>query len=178
MKFDLICSEIYYDQVFKLIKSHGLIHSDDYDILFIEAQLRNPIESTGFYFCADKPDNLIKFLKGFASNAFLNTRMIVRDGSSFVSVDYKDIDYIAAGNNACLVYASKKYKVNVSISDLSVQLASKNFLRINKSEIVNLMQIEKFDIWISSRLIITLKNGQELVVTKSYYKLFKNTLGI
>ena len=52
------------------------------------------------------------------------------------------------------------------------------FVRVNKSMIVNMLKVDKIVPWIGSRFVLDLKSGDKIEVTRTYFADFKRRLGI
>lgn len=178
MKYKLICRKEYICEVKTLIESFGLTPSDDYDILFAEKNDDNCLQENHFSFHCDRIPHLEKFLRLLVAEAFKNNHLLVKDKDSYVPLSYEDIFHVSAGNNCSYVFSDVKFKVSKTLLEMEKKLRSKGFLRINKSEIVNIQKIKRIDPWFSSRFVLRLKNDVELVVTKSYCKAFKEYIGL
>ena len=57
-------------------------------------------------------------------------------------------------------------------------LAEHNFIRVNKSTLVNLNMIESLKSDIDRRIRVTLKNGYQLIISRAYAEDFKAKLGL
>lgn len=178
MKYKLICDENNLSSVVDLIESYGFRESNEYDILFIENKVATNVQDAHFRFLYENLETLEKFLITIAPSEYKVNRMVVKHNESYIPIEYKEIKYIKAGNNCSYLYSPEEYKVNLSLHELEIKLKCEGFIRINKSEIVNVLMIDKIDPWFSSRFIIRLYDGNEFVVTKSYYKLFKRFIGL
>ena len=61
-----------------------------------------------------------------------------------VKVDIKDILYIEAERNYCRIYSKhKEYLLVMTLKDLDEKLPNKHFIRVHRSFIVNLSQIDE-----------------------------------
>lgn len=88
---------------------------------------------------------------GDASNALqnldsliLSDSIFVRHLNSMVKVDINDILYIEAERNYCRIYSkNKEYLLVMTLKDMDEKLPSKHFLRVHRSFIVNISQINE-----------------------------------
>lgn len=108
-------------------------------------------------------------------------------GTNKLAVTDKDRTYIlpieeaiyfeAFGNNAIVYTAEKAYTLSSSLKKIEEKLKGHNFKRISKSHIVNVDMIVEIIPWFNYKCKLTLKNiEEELIVTRSYYKEFKETI--
>ena len=61
-------------------------------------------------------------------------------------------------------------------SELESQLASRHFLRISKSTIVNLMKVEAIKPALNGRFLVRLRNGEDVIVSRKYVPALKAAL--
>jgi DNA-binding LytR/AlgR family response regulator len=74
----------------------------------------------------------------------LNDSIFVRHNNSMVKVDIKDILYIEAERNYCRIYSkNKEYLLVITLKDMDEKLPAKHFLRVHRSFIVNISQINE-----------------------------------
>ena len=72
----------------------------------------------------------------------------------------------------------KKYRIKDKLYQLEEELAAEGFIRINKSEIVNILHIREIVPWFNGRLLLKLDNKREVEVSRSYAGNFKDFLGL
>jgi len=74
----------------------------------------------------------------------LSDSIFVRHNNTMVKVDIKDILYIEAERNYCRIYSkTKEHLLVMTLKDMAEKLPSKHFLRVHRSFIVNLSQINE-----------------------------------
>lgn len=96
------------------------------------------------------------------------------DGDYFI--DVFSIDYVEAYGNEISVYSqSKKYRTNYKLYEI-IELSTQ-FLRINKSVVINLAKIKEIKPSINMKFKV-LVGEQWLDVNRHYYYEFKDTIGI
>ena len=82
----------------------------------------------------------------------LSNCIFVRHHEKMVKVNIQDILYIEAERNYCRIYSKdKEYLLVMTLKDMDEKLPKKHFLRIHRSFIVNLSQIEEIA---SSHIVI------------------------
>lgn len=93
-------------------------------------------------------------------------------------LNQKDILYFESDKEA--VYAVTKayrYLLNEKLYELE-QLVNQDFFRISKSVIVNIQHINKIKPSLNRKFSLTIVNGDVVDVTRTYYLLFKELIGI
>ncbi|WP_299225988.1 LytTR family transcriptional regulator DNA-binding domain-containing protein [uncultured Psychroserpens sp.] len=79
-----------------------------------------------------------------SSPFILSNCIFVRHHEKMVKVDIKDILYIEAERNYCRIYSKgKEYLLVMTLKDMDEKLPNKHFLRIHRSFIINLSQIDE-----------------------------------
>ncbi|MCB0382162.1 MAG: LytTR family transcriptional regulator DNA-binding domain-containing protein [Psychroserpens sp.] len=74
----------------------------------------------------------------------LSDCIFVRHHEKMVKVDIKDILYIEAERNYCRIYSKgKEYLLVMTLKDMDEKLPDQHFLRVHRSFIINLSQIDE-----------------------------------
>ncbi|MBK5213316.1 MAG: response regulator [Flavobacteriaceae bacterium] len=82
--------------------------------------------------------------KGNATDIILNDRIFVRHNEKMLKIDIKDIYYIEADRNYCRIFSQgREYLLVMTLKDIDEKLPQKHFLRIHRSYIINLSQIDE-----------------------------------
>lgn len=101
-----------------------------------------------------------------------------KDGH-MILVEYATIDFIEAFGNEVFVHVNNKtYLVNEKLYYFENMLYTKGFIRVNKSQIVNIKHINEIIPWFGQKYVLEMKNGSSLDVNRSYYHAFKKYLGM
>ena len=100
----------------------------------------------------------------------LSDCIFVRHHEKMVKVDIKDILYIEAERNYCRIYSKgKEYLLVMTLKDMDEKLPSKHFLRVHRSFIINLSQIDEIatsHIVIAKKAIPVSKTLKEELLTR------------
>lgn len=83
----------------------------------------------------------------------------------------EDDDVIAVLNKYRFIIKMKLYEVEALLKD-------KHFIRVSKYALVNINRIDYIKPAMNSKLILLMKNGDEVEVNRHYYKTFKETLNL
>jgi len=109
------------------------------------------------------------------------TRFLVRCGRGFISVDAEDIAYIKSDNkiNFLVNQAGRRYVIDYSLDRLQRMLDPKSFQRANRNFIISSKAVARIDSYFNYRLLLQLHppNSEEIVVSRTYIKGFKQWLG-
>lgn len=108
-------------------------------------------------------------------------RFLIRLGDTYKTVNTTDIAYIFSEEGLSFAYTfdKVKYILDLSLSELSTQLDSNEFFRINRNSIVNIRSIQKINSWFNNRLKLALTPETQdiIVVSRERVKNFKAWLG-
>lgn len=78
------------------------------------------------------------------SDFILNDRLFIRHNETMLKIDIKDIYYIEADRNYCHIFTKgKDYLLVMTLKDIDEKLPQNHFLRIHRSYIINLSQVDE-----------------------------------
>lgn len=101
-------------------------------------------------------------------------RILCKKEDETIIVPLGDIIYIESlGHNVFLHLNKAQYKVNKRLYQLESELPENQFIRISNSIIIARNAIKKIKPALSCKFILTLKNGDCVDVTRTYYYKFK-----
>ena len=94
-------------------------------------------------------------------------------------IDLKSILYVETVERCTFVYTEDGvFETPLRLYELESMLTEHNFLRVNKSTLLNLTKIESLKSDIDRRIRVKLKNGYQLIISRSYAEEFKAKLGV
>ncbi|PKQ44273.1 LytR/AlgR family response regulator transcription factor [Confluentibacter flavum] len=110
---------------------------------FKKLDLQRAIELTVSHMQSEKIGD--QTLNGNSVSPFiLSDSIFVRHHEKMVKVDIKDILYIEAERNYCRIHSTdKQYLLVMTLKDMDEKLPQKHFIRVHRSFIVNLSQIDE-----------------------------------
>ena len=118
-------------------------------------------------------DKLVAALK------IIDRKIMVFNGGDIIPLDLEEILYAESVDGKCYKYTAKQiYESCHKLYELEEQLAEYMFVRISKSGIVNLKNILSIKAYINRRLLITMSNKEQLVVSRQYAGGIKTLLGV
>lgn len=110
--------------------------------------------------------------------SILSDKILLKKDESIYFVDLCEVYYFSSFQNLVRVITDVEYYTDKKLYEIEEEYSKLGFIRINKSQIVNIRNVKKISPYIGSRLILVLSNGEQLVVTKSFMIIFKKFLGI
>lgn len=100
------------------------------------------------------------------------------DGETYI-IEISDVLYIESVDKKCFIYTEKQiYETHFKLYELENQLKDFRFLRISKSCIINLYNIQSLKSDINRKIRITMINGEQVIASRQYADSLKNTLGV
>lgn len=98
------------------------------------------------------------------------------DGKIF-EIPITDIFYIEAIDNKAFIYCSKQvYETRQKLYEMDDVLSGKNFLRISKSILLNLMKVKALKPALNGRFTALLINGEEVIISRKFVPDLKKKL--
>lgn len=115
--------------------------------------------------CSDSSDpeicGLIKYLDGF------DKRICVHQADQFTMLSLRDILYCEFVNRMVFVYTDKDvYPCGMSLAQLETKYT--NFFRCSKSTVINIGQITHLKSELHGRILATLSNGEQILISRHY----------
>lgn len=96
-------------------------------------------------------------------------RLLVETRGREIFLPVERLDWAQADRNYLSLYAgAETYTLRGTLESLARQLDPEQFVRINRSELVNLDRIQELQPWFHGERRIVLKNGRELTWTRRF----------
>ena len=94
-------------------------------------------------------------------------------------IDSADIFYFETVDKHNFIYTENDiFETSLKLNEIEEMFFNTGFFRISKSQIVNISKIQSLCPDFGSRIDLTLKNCERLIVSRQYSKLLKERLGI
>ena len=108
-----------------------------------------------------------------------NDQVFVKDGERCWFVKLSDIRlFESVGNYAKVFFGSNKPLILKSLNALEERLDEKTFFRANRKHIVNLRMIEKIEPYFNGGLLLDLKGGEKVEVSRRQTVKFKEMMSL
>lgn len=124
-----------------------------------------------------KIDNEVQELLKSLNKVSKKISAIDKNGIKLIII--KDILYMESVDKKTFVYTFNNiYESKLKLYEIENELREKGFMRISKKTIINLSQVSNISPDLSRRLILTLENGEKIIVSRQYVLEFKRELGL
>lgn len=94
-------------------------------------------------------------------------------------LDIAQVIYIESMERKCFIYTSGDvYESDFKLYELEQQLEEYGFVRVSKSFLIQLQQIQSLKADINRRIRITMSNGEQIIASRQYAQQLKKRLGV
>ncbi|MEC8831806.1 MAG: LytTR family DNA-binding domain-containing protein [Bacteroidota bacterium] len=108
-----------------------------------------------------------------------NSQIFIKDGEACWLVKIGDISlFEIVGNYTRVFFEDKKPMLYKSLNQVEEKLPETSFFRANRQQIVNTNYIENVVPWFNGKLKLTLKNGEEVEVSRRQSYIFKDRMSL
>jgi DNA-binding LytR/AlgR family response regulator len=122
-------------------------------------------------------DKVIEIIDALIKKEDIMVQVFNHSGQKQVSAS--GIEYFIVENDEINAFVGQdKFAIKMKLYEIEELLSDKPFIRVSKFAMVNINQIDYIKPAINSKLLLLMKNGDELEVNRRYYKSFKKTLNI
>ena len=109
----------------------------------------------------------------------VNMQIGVKQGEEIYLLDAEKILYIETVDRKTFVYTEKEtYESELKLYEIEQELLEHDFLRVSKQTIVNIRMIKSLRTDINRKIRVTLKNGEQIVVSRMYSDELRRKLGL
>jgi two-component system LytT family response regulator len=108
-----------------------------------------------------------------------NSQIFIKDGESCWLVKIGDISmFEIVGNYTRVFFEDKNPMLYKSLNQVEEKLPEASFFRANRQQIVNTDYIENVVPWFNGKLKLTMKNGEEVEVSRRQSYIFKDKMSL
>jgi len=133
-------------------------------------------ETTLTITCKEFTSELERLVEAFRLS---DKKLSVKENGEVHLIDLKSVLYAeTVDGNSFLYTENGVFESQYRLYELESLLAEHNFFRINKSTLLNLNKIESLKSDIDRRIRVRLKNGYQLIISRSYAEEFKTKIGV
>ncbi len=125
----------------------------------------------------EEANNEIQKLNEFINSSKSIERIMVKERDKIVVIPVNDIFYIEAQDDYVMVYSKDgEHLKEKTMKTLEDQLDNNKFIRIHRSYIVNITEIDKIQLYEKETYMVLMKNGAKIRASKAGYKRLKEVL--
>lgn len=108
-----------------------------------------------------------------------SSQIFIKDGESCWLVKISDITlFEIVGNYTRVFFEDKKPMLYKSLNQVEGKLPEESFFRANRQQIINTNYIENVVPWFNGKLKLTMKNGEEVEVSRRQSYIFKDRMSL
>lgn len=181
MKVRLNCSKVMERILTEILLNRNIEIDDESNFEIVEDGFEGRSGNLLLVFNKENIVLLMDFIDSFSKSGTFDKKMITgKQNDNYVLVPYEQVIYFeAAGNDVYCITENGRYLLKDKLYALEESLKSSGFIRVSKAVIVNIVKVAKIIPWFNGKLLLKMEaDGQEIYVTRSYSKEFKNFLGI
>ncbi len=109
----------------------------------------------------------------------MDMQIAARKGDEMHILDAAGVLYVEAVDRETFLYTQGNvYESELKLYELENQLGSKGFFRVSKSCIINLKKIKSLKAEINRRILVTMVNGEQIIVSRMYADELRKRLGV
>ncbi len=143
----------------------------------IEIDIDEKYSDTEVVIRANKLDSDVEKL--VAMMRMVNMQIGVHKNDETYLLDVEKILYVEAVDRKTFVYTSEEtYESDLKLYEMEQELLEREFFRISKQSIVNVRMIKSLKSDINRKIRITLKNDEQIVVSRLYSDELRRKLGL
>ena len=143
----------------------------------IEIDIDEKYPDTEVTIRANKLDSDVERL--VAMMRMVNMQIGVRKNDETYLLDVEKILYIETVDRKTFIYTAKDtYESDLKLYEIEQELLERDFFRISKQSIVNIRMIKSLKSDINRKIRITLKNDEQIVVSRMYSDELRRKLGL
>jgi len=174
----LLCSNKVQEKLQQELSKYEIEIHEDGEPVLVEQGYDLPSGKLSIVFDAIDYMDVVKLLvSGVREDIhFMNTLTGLSE-NKYAVLEPSDVLYLEAGPDAIVAFTnSKHYSVKETLQYYETMWAAKGFIRINKSQLVNLLHVKEIIPWFNSRYVLRMDNNAELEVSKMFSKKLRSTL--
>lgn len=176
----ILCSNKVYEKLKHELSKYQIDIKQDSNLVVVERGYDVPIGKLAIIFDAIDYMDVVKLLVSGVreDHKYFHSITGIHD-NKFSVIEPKNVVYIEAGLDGILAFTmSGSYRIKETLQYYESLWAAYGFIRINKSQLVNLLHVKEIIPWFNSRYVLKMANNIELEVSKIFSKKLRSTLNI
>lgn len=143
--------------------------------------LLKPIQSDRLKESISKLEMIYKDFEPISPNKTLglNDQVFVKDGDKCWFVKLADVRYFESdGNYIKVFFENNKPMIHKSLNSLDEKLDNRHFFRASRKHIINLSWLDTIEPWFNGGLLVKLKGGEKIEVSRRQASKFKDMMSL
>lgn len=117
--------------------------------------------------------------KILATLRMMNHQLTAKKDAEIYLLDTAQVIYIESAGRKCFIYTSNEiYESDFRLYELEQQLEEYKFIRVSKSFLIHLQNIQSLKADINRKIRITMSNGEQIIASRQYADELKKRLGV
>lgn len=117
--------------------------------------------------------------KILATLRMMNHQLTAKKDAEIYLLDTTQVIYIESVGRKCFIYTSNEiYESDFRLYELEQQLEEYGFIRVSKSFLIHLQNIQSLKADINRKIRITMSNGEQIIASRQYADELKKRLGV
>lgn len=117
--------------------------------------------------------------KILATLRMMNHQLTAKKDAEIYLLDTAQAIYIESVGRKCFIYTSNEiYESDFRLYELEQQLEEYGFIRVSKSFLIHLQNIQSLKADINRKIRITMSNGEQIIASRQYADELKKRLGV
>ena len=118
-------------------------------------------------------------IEKLAALRMMDHQLTVKRNGEIRFLDMAEIIYIESVERKCFIYTSREiYESDFKLYELEQQLDEYGFVRVSKSFLIRLADIQSLKADINRKIRITMSNGEQIIASRQYADKLKKRLGV
>lgn len=123
-------------------------------------------------------EQLLELLQTIYSPDSCLSRILIRDGERVVPIRLEEVSRISAEEKYVRLHAGKRtYLYRAPLSGLVTRLDPRRFVRVHRSEVLNVDFVAELQPWSHGDYIIVMKDGNKIPLSRTYREQVLKALG-
>lgn len=117
--------------------------------------------------------------KMLATLRMLDHQLMAKKNEETYLLDIAQVIYIESVDRKCYLYTSDEmYESDFRLYELEQQLEGYGFIRVSKSFLIHLQNVQSLKAEINRKIRITMSNGEQIIASRQYADELKKRLGV
>ncbi|HKL86729.1 MAG TPA: LytTR family DNA-binding domain-containing protein [Treponemataceae bacterium] len=162
----------------EIMRNLGNEENEKAELTLVENGYELPTSGIYMGFAKENVADLIRLLYKFNESKQTPDFIIGRKHETFEPLQLDDILFFRSSGNTLFAHTEKQaYEMKHKLFEMEKLISCSNFIRVNKSNIVNILKIKEIIPWFGGRILLRFNDSEERIeVSRNYAKDFKQFL--